>query len=178
MPAPEEKMITVWSWALLERPLDVRPLDSFPVFYGTRRFNTEFTRAPHLFLSWARPVQFTSPHPISPRSILILSTHLRLGLPFPLAFPPMSYTRSSSSAFVLHDPPISSSTCWTHLSRFYLKTETTQFPKRCILYRTLHNVQNFDSYITIPLSLTCWARSGDVMCFLWGMNKPIELSWF
>jgi hypothetical protein len=29
----------------------VRPLDSFPAFHGTRRFNTEFTRALHLFLS-------------------------------------------------------------------------------------------------------------------------------
>jgi hypothetical protein len=41
----------------------------------------------------------TSPHPTSPRSILILSTHLRLGLPsgsFPLAFPLIIYTRSSS----------------------------------------------------------------------------------
>jgi hypothetical protein len=34
-----------------ERPLDARPLDSFPAFYGTRRFNTEFTTALHLFLS-------------------------------------------------------------------------------------------------------------------------------
>jgi hypothetical protein len=32
-------------------PLYVRPLDSFPAFYGTRRFNTEFIRALHLFLS-------------------------------------------------------------------------------------------------------------------------------
>jgi hypothetical protein len=70
-----------WSWALLERPLDVRPLDSFWAFHGTRRFNTEFTRALHLFLSLARPIQATSPHSTSPRSILILSTHLRLGLP-------------------------------------------------------------------------------------------------
>jgi hypothetical protein len=29
----------------------VRPLDSFPVFHGTRRFNTQFTRVLHLFLS-------------------------------------------------------------------------------------------------------------------------------
>jgi hypothetical protein len=36
---------------ILERPLDVRPLDSFPAFHGTQRFNTEFTRALHLFLS-------------------------------------------------------------------------------------------------------------------------------
>jgi hypothetical protein len=34
-----------------------------------------------MFLSWAKPIQFTSPHPTSPRSILILSTHLRLGFP-------------------------------------------------------------------------------------------------
>jgi hypothetical protein len=36
---------------LLERPLDVRPLDSFPSFHGARRFSTEFTTALHLFLS-------------------------------------------------------------------------------------------------------------------------------
>jgi hypothetical protein len=34
-----------------------------------------------LFLSLARPIQSISPHSASPRSILILSTHLRLGLP-------------------------------------------------------------------------------------------------
>jgi hypothetical protein len=82
--------LTLWSWALLERPLDVRPLDSFPAFHGTRRFNTAFTGALHLFLSWARPIQSTSPHPTSSRSILILSTHLRLGLHsglFPSGFP-------------------------------------------------------------------------------------------
>jgi hypothetical protein len=64
----------------LRQPV-VRPFDSFPAFYGTRRFNTEFTRPLHLFLSWARPILSTSPHPTSPRSILILSTHLCFGLP-------------------------------------------------------------------------------------------------
>jgi hypothetical protein len=44
-------IITPWSRALLERSLAVRTLDSFPAFYGTRRFNTEFTRALHLPLS-------------------------------------------------------------------------------------------------------------------------------
>jgi hypothetical protein len=74
-------------------------LDSFPAFHGTRKFNTQFTRALHLFLSWARPIQSTSSHPTSPRSLLILSTHLHFGLPsgsFPLAFPPIIYTRCSS----------------------------------------------------------------------------------
>jgi hypothetical protein len=48
------------------------------------------TRSLHLFLSWARPIQSISPIPTSPRSVLILSTHLRLGLPsglFPYGFP-------------------------------------------------------------------------------------------
>jgi hypothetical protein len=48
-------------------------------------------------LSKTNPVHIT--HPTSPRSILILSIHLRLGLPsgsFPLAFPPIIYKRSSS----------------------------------------------------------------------------------
>jgi hypothetical protein len=71
---------TPWSWALLERSLVVWTLDSFPTFYGTRRFNTEFTRTLHLSLSWARPIQSISPHTTYIRSILILCNHLRLGL--------------------------------------------------------------------------------------------------
>jgi hypothetical protein len=70
--------------------MELRPLDSSAAFHGTRRFNTEFTRGLHLFLSLARPIQSTPPHPTSPRSILILPTHLRLGLPsglFPSGFP-------------------------------------------------------------------------------------------
>jgi hypothetical protein len=70
-----------WSWALLEKPPIVQLLKNFPAFYGTQRFIAVFTRALHWFLSWARS--------ISLRSILILSTHLRLGLPsglFPSGF--------------------------------------------------------------------------------------------
>jgi hypothetical protein len=40
-----------------------------------------FTRAFHWSLSWAISIQSTPSHLISLRSILILSTHLRLGLP-------------------------------------------------------------------------------------------------
>jgi hypothetical protein len=82
--------IALWSCALHERPPVVKPLDSFPALYGAWRSVTEFTRALHLSLSWARPIQSTSPHPTSPRSILMLSIHLRLGLPsclFPSDFP-------------------------------------------------------------------------------------------
>jgi hypothetical protein len=65
----------------------------FPPFYGTRRFITAFTSARHLFLSWPSSIQSIPPHPTSWRSILILSTQLRLGLPsglFPSCFPTKS----------------------------------------------------------------------------------------
>jgi hypothetical protein len=81
---------TLWSWVPLDRPQDVQPFGRFPAFYGTRRFITKFTRALHLYLSWARPIQSTTFNPISKRSILMLSIHLRHGLPsglFPSGFP-------------------------------------------------------------------------------------------
>ena len=52
----------------------------FPAFHGTRRFITALTSVRHLSVSWASPIQSTYPHPTSWRSVLILSTHLRLGL--------------------------------------------------------------------------------------------------
>jgi hypothetical protein len=85
--------VTKRSWELLESPPVVKPLDSFPAFYGTRRFNTEFTTALHPFLSLARPIQSTSLHPTSPTAILILFTHLRFGLCsglFPSDYTPFS----------------------------------------------------------------------------------------
>jgi hypothetical protein len=63
-----------------------------------------------LSLSWARSIQSIAPHPISLRSILILS-HLRIGILsdlFPLTFPPISYMHPWSRPFVLHAIPISS----------------------------------------------------------------------
>ena len=53
-------------------------------------FITALTSVRHLSLSWASPIQSSKPHPTSWRSILIFSTHLRLGLPsglFPSGFP-------------------------------------------------------------------------------------------
>jgi hypothetical protein len=68
----------------------VQPLGRFPAFYGTRRLITEFTRALHLYLSWAKRIQSTTLTPISKRSILMLYIYLRLSLPsglFPSGFP-------------------------------------------------------------------------------------------
>jgi hypothetical protein len=77
------------SWALLEQPPTVQPLKNFPAFYGTRKFITVFTRALHWSIFWARSIQSISSYPVSLISILILFTHLRLGLPsdlFPSGF--------------------------------------------------------------------------------------------
>ena len=71
-----------------------------PRISRTRRFITALTSVRHLSLSWASPIQSTYPHRTSWRSILILSTHLRLGLPsglFPSSFPTKTlYTPLSS----------------------------------------------------------------------------------
>jgi hypothetical protein len=102
----KREKVTPRSWALLERSLGLWTLESFPTFYGTRRFNTEFIRALHLSLSWARRMQSTSPHPTSTSSILILSTHLCLGLPsgsFPLVFPlPTTTTTTTTRGEKIH----------------------------------------------------------------------------
>jgi hypothetical protein len=104
------------SWALLEKLPIVQPLKNFPTFYGTRRFITVFTRALHWSLSWARSIQSILSHPISLRTILILSTYLRLGLPcglFPSGFRTNILHAVLFSTFVLHALPISSSWTWS-----------------------------------------------------------------
>jgi hypothetical protein len=93
------------SWALLQKLPIVPPLKNFPALYGTRKFITLFTRALHWFLSWTRSIQSIPSHPISLRSILILSTHLRLCLPsglFPCDFPTIILYGFLFSPFVLH----------------------------------------------------------------------------
>ena len=71
--------LTPWSRVLPEKLTDPQRLKKFPAFYGTLRFITIFTRTHHLSLSWDRSIQFMTLQ--SRRSILILSSHLRLGLP-------------------------------------------------------------------------------------------------
>jgi len=73
--------ITPWCRVLLEKLTGLQLVKKFPAFCGTRRLITALTSVRHLSLSWASPIQSIYPHPTSWRSILILSTHLRLGLP-------------------------------------------------------------------------------------------------
>ena len=83
-------LLTPWCRVLLGKLAGLQLVKNFPAFHGTRRFITALTSVCHLSLSWANPIQSTDPYPTSWRSILILSTHLRLGLPsglFPSGFP-------------------------------------------------------------------------------------------
>ena len=101
---------TPWRRVLLEKLTGLQLVKKLPAFHGTRRFITAFTSVRHLSLFWANPIQSIYTHPTSWRSILILSAHLRLGLPsglLPFGFPTNTlYTPLSS--------PIRA-TCQAHL---------------------------------------------------------------
>jgi len=74
-------LLTPWCRVLLEKLTGLQLVKKFPAYHGTRRFITVLTNVRQLSLSWASPIQPICPHPTSWRSILILYTHLRLGLP-------------------------------------------------------------------------------------------------
>ena len=123
-------LLTVWCRVLLEKLTGLQLVKKFPAFHGTRRFITAITSLRHLSLSWASPIQSIYPHPTSWRSVLILSTHLRLGLPsglLPSGFPTKNlYTPLSS--------PIRA-TCPAHL--IHISALKFSFRKRSIRHHYL-----------------------------------------
>ena len=109
--------LTQWIIVLLETLTDSQPSKKFPAFYGTRRLITAFTRAHHLFLSWARSclsshflkIHFNIIFPSMPRSCKC-SLSLRIPYKNPVC---------SSPTYVLHAPPVSFCLIWSpkwHLS--------------------------------------------------------------
>ena len=94
-------LLTPWCRVFLEKLTALQLVKKFLAFHGTRRFITALTRVRQLSLSWASPIQSIYPHPTSWRSVLILSTHLRLGHPsglLPSGFPSKTlYTPLSST---------------------------------------------------------------------------------
>jgi hypothetical protein len=83
-------LFTPWGRVLPEKLIGFQLVKKFPTFYGTGKLFTAFTSARHLSLSWASSIQSIHPHPTAWRSILILFSHLRVGLPsdlFPSGFP-------------------------------------------------------------------------------------------
>jgi len=74
-------LLTPWCRVLLEKLTGLQLVKKFSAFHGTRRIITTLTSVRHLSLTWASPIQSIYPHPTAWRSTLILSDHLRLGLP-------------------------------------------------------------------------------------------------
>ena len=108
-------LLTPWCRVPLQKLTGLNLVKTFPAFHGPRRFITAFTSVRHLSLSRASPIQSTYPHPTSWRSILILSIHLRLGLPsglFPSGFP----TKTLTPPLLTHTRHMPSP---SHSSRFY-----------------------------------------------------------
>ena len=85
-------LLTPWCRVLLEQLTGLQLVKKFPAFHGTRRFITAPTSVRHLSLYLSSPIRSMYPHPTSWRSILILSTHLRLGLPSGLGRPRYHHT--------------------------------------------------------------------------------------
>ena len=82
-------LLTPCSRVLLDKLTCSQLVKTVPSFHGTQRFITAFTSTRQLSLSWTSSIQSILPHPTSWRSILILHSHLRLGLPsglFPSGF--------------------------------------------------------------------------------------------
>jgi hypothetical protein len=103
-------LLTQWSQILIEQLTGLNLVKIFLVFSGTRIFITAFTSARRLSLYWARSIQSIPPHPTYWNSILILYSHLRLGLPsglFPSGF--------SSNTLYTSVLPKMQATCPSHL---------------------------------------------------------------
>ena len=122
---------------------------------------------PVLILGQSNPVQSIYPHPTSWRSILILSTHLRLGLPsglFPSGFP-------TKNLYTLISSPIHA-TCPAHLilldfiTRTILGEEYRSFsfslcsllhsPVTSSLLRPNIHIHCICDYCTTQSSVWCW----------------------
>ena len=96
--------LTAWSRFLLGKVIVPCLTNRLPKFYQTQR-HTVFAVVSHMFLSWS--VQSNDLHPVSWRSVLILSTPLCLGLPncvFPFGFLEQN---PCTTPCMLHTPHIS-----------------------------------------------------------------------
>jgi len=100
---------------LLDKLTVLQLVKKFPAFHVTRIFITALTSVRHLSLSWASPIQSKYPHPTSSRSILILSTYLRLGLPSGL-LPSGFLSKTLYPPLLTHTRHMPSP---SHSSRFY-----------------------------------------------------------
>ena len=103
-------LLTLWCRVILEKLTGLQLVKKFPTFHGNRRFITTLTSVRQLSLSWTSLNQSIYPHSTSCRSILILSTHQRLGLPIgllPFGFHTKTLCTPSPHPHAPHAKPIS-----------------------------------------------------------------------
>ena len=104
--------LTAWIKVLLEKLTGSQLVKKFPTFYRNRRFITAFTSARHLSLSRASSIQSMPTHPTS--WVLILSSHLHLGLPSGLKIPHQNPGQTTPlPPYVLHAQTISLVSIWS-----------------------------------------------------------------
>jgi hypothetical protein len=136
-------LLTPWSRIFLEKLTGFHLAKEFPTFY-----RTAFTIARHLSISWAKSIQsMPPPHPTSWRSILILSSHLRLGLPTGLFSSNFPTTDPAYTSSLLH-----SATRPAHLILLDSNTRTILGEE----YRSLSS--SLCSFQTIYHILLRWSR--------------------
>ena len=168
-------LLSPWCRVLLEKLTGLQLVKKFHAFHGTRRFITTFTTVRHLSVSWASPIQSIYPHPTSWRSILILSTHLRLGLSSGLL-------PSSFPSKILYTPPLLTlhATCPVHLILLDFITHTIlgEEYKSCIssLCSLLHSPITLS--LLIPNILLNTIFSNTLMMALTHMPSPSHSSQF
>jgi hypothetical protein len=100
------KTTTPWNCVLLQKPPVPQLLKNFPPFLWNPKVHC------HVHKSLPLVPTLNHPHPIYLTTILILSSHLRLGLPsglFPYGFPIKILHAFLFSPCVVHTLPISSS---------------------------------------------------------------------
>ena len=83
-------LVTQWSSVLLEKQTGFSTSQEIPRILWNPKILYRIHKYCHLSISWASSIHSVPPQPTSWRSILILSSHLHLGLPsdlFPSGFP-------------------------------------------------------------------------------------------
>ena len=165
-------ILTPWSRVLLEKRTGFQLGQKFSAFYGTRKFGTAFRSARHLSLSWAGSIQSTPLHSTSWRSILILSSHLRLCLPsclFPSGFP----TR------ILYTPLFSPkrATCPAHLILLDFITRRVWNEETIKLFITLYYITDAITVIVKKSSSLKFISSPwltNAIKYSWNIDKPAQ----